>query len=131
MLHFLFSTQVEMSITVSGNCFIYHVRALWSGASREPTADFNAKLFTVRKIKVNTVKFHDRLCALVFDEMSVKEFLQFSENNDKIEGFEDLGNGDTKRFGSKYDFVFMLMSLYSNLLHILNVKCKTTRDDTR
>jgi hypothetical protein len=34
-----------------------------------------------------------RDCIIMWDEMSIKEFLQYDKNRDKLEGVEDFGEG--------------------------------------
>ena len=40
----------------------------------------------------------DRLCTLVFDEVTIKEFLKYASGKDKIDGFKDLGELGSSHF---------------------------------
>lgn len=46
----------------------------------------NKELFVNLKRVVNTLKPLDRYCSLIFDEMSIMPFLQYSETSDRILG---------------------------------------------
>ena len=74
---------------------------------------FNTKLFDALKVKSQSMAPADRLCALVFDEMSIKEFLQYESSSDRIEGFEDFGEVGTSAFVANHALVFMVRGLYS------------------
>jgi hypothetical protein len=39
----------------------------------------------------------DRDCIITWDEMSIKEFLQYDKNKDKLEGVEDFGEGQGEK----------------------------------
>jgi hypothetical protein len=56
-------------------------------------------------------KDEDRLCALLFDEMDIKECLYCDIGSDRIIGFEDLGDNCGEQFANKV-LVFMLQGLY-------------------
>ncbi|XP_044756674.1 uncharacterized protein LOC123315151 isoform X1 [Coccinella septempunctata] len=57
---------------------------------------------------------HQRCCALLFDEMDIKEGVQYDMGEDKILGFEDFGDTNfSKRLATKA-LVFMLVGLGKN-----------------
>jgi hypothetical protein len=56
-------------------------------------------------------KNEDRLCALLFDEMDIKECLYCDIGSDRIIGLEDLGDNCGEQFANKV-LVFMLQGLY-------------------
>ena len=51
--------------------------------------------------------------ALLFDEMSIKEFVQYRSATDRVEGFENLGEVGTSHFVANHALVFMVRGLYS------------------
>jgi hypothetical protein len=56
-------------------------------------------------------KNEDRLCALLFDEMDIKECLYYDIGSDRIIGFENLGDNCGEQFANKV-LVFMLQGLH-------------------
>jgi hypothetical protein len=56
------------------------------------TAGINAHVFGVIQHSVQIMSDKDRYCALMFDEMSIRENVLFNQKFDCIEGFEDLGS---------------------------------------
>ena len=52
--------------------------------------DINAHVFSVLNDNVQTMSDKDRVCCLMFDEISVRRPLHFNQRTDCIEGFEDL-----------------------------------------
>lgn len=64
-------------------------------------------------MKVATMKEQDRLCALIFDEMSIRNFLSYNKHGDFIEGFEDLGVGGTSQYVANHALAFMVRGLSS------------------
>jgi hypothetical protein len=51
------------------------------------------------------------LCALLFDEMEIKECLYYDIGSDRIIGFEDLGDNCEEQFVNQV-LVFMLQGLH-------------------
>jgi hypothetical protein len=50
----------------------------------------------------------EKYCSIIFDEMKIKSFLEYSKYLDMVEGFEDLGHrGRTKKLASQA-MVFMI-----------------------
>lgn len=74
---------------------------------------FSAKLFWQIQQKVTTWSESERACVICFDEMSLKETMDYNKSLDFIEGFEDLGHlGRTPR-KARYALVFLARGLYS------------------
>ena len=44
------------------------------------------------KIKMGAVSEQSKLCAVVFDETSLKESVNYNVNKDELEGMEDFGH---------------------------------------
>ncbi len=53
---------------------------------------FNKQVFDALKIKVDTFDKKDKVCALIFDEMSLKTFVVYNPQGDFIEGLENYGD---------------------------------------
>ena len=74
---------------------------------------FNTKILNAMEVKAKTMSSQDRLCALVLDEMSIKEFAQYDRTHDTIEGFVDLGESGRGRYLANHALVFMLRGLHA------------------
>ncbi|KAK9728642.1 THAP domain [Popillia japonica] len=66
------------------------------------------------KLKVDTMSLKTKECVLLFDEMAIKQCLEFSKNKGIIEGLEDLGELGRKPYLAKQALVFMVRGIYSN-----------------
>lgn len=63
-------------------------------------------------LKVGTMTRNEKYCVLLFDEMALKKFLEYSKAMDFIEGFEDLGHlGRTNKF-AKEALVFFVRGMF-------------------
>ena len=71
----------------------------------------NAHVFSILKDTVQTMSVKDRMCCLMFDEMSIREHLHFNQKIDCIEGFEDLGRHGRTSNIANHALVFMLRGL--------------------
>lgn len=74
----------------------------------------NNRLLKVVKIKVETMTSKQKECALLFDEMAIKQFLEYNKFTDVIEGVQDLGELGRGPGLAKQALVIMLRGLYSN-----------------
>ena len=69
-------------------------------------------LFNLRK-KVQGLHEKEKQCVLVFDEMSIKQCVNYNKQFEEIEGFENFGiNGKTK-FVANHALVFIVRGIYS------------------
>lgn len=57
------------------------------------------------------MNLQDKVCVLLFDEISISPNLIYKKNSDYIEGFEDLGDGLRKPIIADHACVFMLRGL--------------------
>lgn len=74
----------------------------------------NNNLFNQIKVKSQTMEALERKCVITFDEMCIKQFLEYNKYLDIIEGFEDYGHlGRTKKF-AKHALVFMARGIFSS-----------------
>jgi hypothetical protein len=74
---------------------------------------FNNRLMSQLKMKVSTMKEDQKACTIMFDEMSIKEGLEYSAQYDLIEGFQDIGCFGRSPIVGKEACVFMARGLYS------------------
>ncbi|KAF0755135.1 Transposable element P transposase [Aphis craccivora] len=65
-----------------------------------------------RKFEFKTYK--DKVCNVCFDEISNKEFLEYSKDFDFIEGFEDLGRLGRSNKTANTALVFMDRGVYTS-----------------
>lgn len=71
----------------------------WIGNSKF-CPGFNSLWLKQIKNKLNTMSNEEKYCVIVFDEMKIKSFLEYSKYLDMVEGYEDLGHkGRTKKNG--------------------------------
>lgn len=57
------------------------------------------------------MKFKDKLCVLMFDEMSIRQGLYFNKKTGRVEGVEDLGHLGRSEKPATHSLVFMLKGL--------------------
>ena len=50
---------------------------------------FSDSIISALEIKTQTIKLDAKLCAIVMDEMAIKESLLYNAGRDEVEGFED------------------------------------------
>ena len=73
----------------------------------------NKTLQRLLKLKAEAMEENERECVLCFDEMAIKQSLEYSKGKDKIEGFEDLGHFGRTDNPATEVLVFCLRGLYS------------------
>ena len=74
-------------------------------------AGFHQSILNGLKIKSASMSERSKLCAVVFDEMTIKEYLEYNAGLDKVEGLEDLGDLGQSRYIANHASVFMLRGL--------------------
>lgn len=74
----------------------------------------NQKLFQQIKLKMDIMEPFERKCTITFDEMSIKEHLEYNKFIDLIEGFEDYGEFGRSKKCAKYVLVFMARGILSS-----------------
>ncbi|CAM4574539.1 unnamed protein product [Leuciscus chuanchicus] len=72
---------------------------------------FNNTVLATMKKAMETNKPIDKLCAIITDEMSLKEALHYDEAADRVEGFEDFGRGQRTPYVANYASAFMVRGL--------------------
>ena len=72
---------------------------------------FSPKFLSVFKQKVDKMAEKDRVCALVFDEMSLKEAVTYDRTRDVVEGYEDLGSCGRSVYVANHACMFMARGL--------------------
>lgn len=73
---------------------------------------FSRTVIEELRTKTSTMNNLEKYCTLVFDEISIKQFLEYNKKYDFIEGLEDFGDKRTKRFGTHIS-LFMVRGIYS------------------
>jgi len=73
----------------------------------------NTALFKQLKTKVDVMSSQEKYCTLVFDEMKIKNFLEYNKYLDLVEGYEDLGSKGRSNQLAGQAMVFMIRGLYS------------------
>jgi len=58
-----------------------------------------------------TLDYADLDCVLMWDEMSIKEFLQYDKHQDALEGIEDFGKGRVGKRAATEVLVFMISGI--------------------
>ncbi|KAF0704226.1 Transposable element P transposase, partial [Aphis craccivora] len=84
----------------------------WIGASKFKPG-FNSGLFKQIKMKVDSMTHEETFCTLIFDEMKIKRFLEYSKVLDAVEGYEDLGTFGRSSAMASQAMVFMIRGIYS------------------
>jgi len=65
-------------------------------------------------MKADTMDEKERYCTLVFDEMKIKHFLEYSKYLDLVEGYEDLGPLGRSNKLADQAMVFLIRGLYAS-----------------
>lgn len=73
----------------------------------------NKIIFEKLKDTVSKMNSEDRVCSLIFDEMSVTPHIYYDKSRDEIIGFENLGTYKTHKFADHVT-VFMIKGLRKN-----------------
>lgn len=75
-------------------------------------AGINKKIFQHLKKTVNKIKNPlDKYCTVIFDEISLSAGLQYVPHQDRVIGFEDLGNNKTKSLFADKALTFMVRGI--------------------
>ncbi|KAL4135438.1 hypothetical protein QTP88_007047 [Uroleucon formosanum] len=85
------------------------IRRLISSYKYKP--GLNANILKQLTLKFGSMSDEEKYCTLVFDEMKIKKFLEYSKYLDVVEGYEDLG---TKRCSNALAMVFLIRGMYSS-----------------
>ena len=72
---------------------------------------FNENFLCAFQHKVEAMTEQSKVCALVVDEMSIKECTTYDSRRDEIEGLEDFGSAGRSRFVANHATVFMVRGL--------------------
>ena len=101
---------------------------------------FNENILQALKLQVSSMPSTSSLCAIVFDEMSIKESVNYNKERDEVEGLEDFGSGGKSQYIANHATVFLVRGLIakwkqplgyflssgpieSNMLHSLMLEC--------
>ncbi|KAL4126306.1 hypothetical protein QTP88_010528 [Uroleucon formosanum] len=84
----------------------------WIGESKF-LPGFNGYFFDHVQKKFEHQNYKDKACSIGFDEMYIKEFLEYSKQYDFIEGFQDLGTYGRMNKSANCVLVFLASGIYS------------------
>jgi len=85
----------------------------WVGNSKCKPG-FSPGIFKQLKKKANILSEQERYCTLIFDEMKIKNYLEYSKFVDMVEGFENLGPLGRSNKLAGQAMVFIIRGLYSS-----------------
>jgi len=72
---------------------------------------FTSAVFDTLSLKVKGFSDASKQCAIIMDEMSIKESLNYNSGADMVEGFEDFGNMGRTKFISNHAIAFLVRGL--------------------
>ena len=84
----------------------------WIGQSKF-LPGFSKLFFSHIQKKFESSDYKEKACTVCFDEMYIKEFIEYSKEFDFIEGFEDLGHYGRTNKSANCVLVFMAQGIYS------------------
>jgi len=76
--------------------------------------NFYQIIFRTYKKKFETKRYKEKACSVLFDEISIKEFLEYSKQYDFAEGFENIGKIGRENKTANTALVFMVRGIYSS-----------------
>ena len=72
---------------------------------------FHPSILTGMQEKVKNFSEKQKLCAIIFDEMSLKEAITYSPQKDRMDGSEDFGEEGTTKYVANHACVFMVRGI--------------------
>ena len=72
---------------------------------------FHQNIFDASTCKAEHMSAESKLCAILFDEMAIKEQVSYDVRNDSVCGLEDFGTGGRTRYVANHAGVFMVRGL--------------------
>lgn len=88
------------------------IRRLISSYKFKP--GLNSNILKQLTLKVGSISDEEKYCTLVFDEMKIKKFLEYSKYLDVVEGYEDLGTKRCSNALATQAMVFLIRGMYSS-----------------
>ena len=79
---------------------------------------FHENIFDALRCKAEHMSTHSKLCAILFEEMSIKERVSYDVSNDNVCGLEDFGTGGRTRYVANHAGVFMVRGLVDKQKHL-------------
>mgnify|MGYP005985093723 FL=1 len=73
---------------------------------------YNKKLFQRLQQKARTMEEKEKKCILLFDEMDIKQDLQFSKTSGEVLGFENMGEFGSRAVPAKHVLILMARGIY-------------------
>ncbi|XP_039292000.1 uncharacterized protein LOC120353222 [Nilaparvata lugens] len=84
----------------------------WISEKNSYRTGFNKDLMERIRAKARCMSSKEKSCVLMFDDMAIKQALEYSTNLDIIEGYQDIGNYGRDCHLGKQATVFMIRGLY-------------------
>jgi hypothetical protein len=87
----------------------------------------NEEIFLKLKTRIEKMKPIEKICKLMFDEMTLSTDLTYSKSDDKIVGYEDLGSLGRNKNLANHSLVFMVLLRPKNFVRHFqgtDIKCK-------
>ena len=75
---------------------------------------FSENILQALSLKVHSLPANHALCALIFDELSIKEMVSYDKERDRVEGLEDFGDHGRSAHAANHATVFMVRGLLTN-----------------
>ena len=74
---------------------------------------FNRVILKALQTKILSMPPHSELCSITFDEMALKEAVEYNKEKDEVEGLEDFGSNGRTKYVVNHATVFMARGLIS------------------
>ena len=72
---------------------------------------FNRPILKALETKISSMPAHSKLCCVIFDEMALKEIVEYNAKKDYVEGLEDFGSNGRTKYVANHATVFMARGL--------------------
>jgi len=72
---------------------------------------FNRIILKALQTKISSMPANSELCCVTFDEMALKEAVEYNEEKDYVEGVEDFGSNGRTKYVANHATVFMARGL--------------------
>ena len=72
---------------------------------------FHPNILDALKTRCASMDDKTRLCAVVYDEMAIKQHMEYNNSSDRIEGFESIASNANSKYIANHAGVFMVKGL--------------------
>jgi hypothetical protein len=108
LLHF-YRALLDLGLRLPSLCSIHN----WMKKFEFKTG-VNKQIVEFLKMKVPSMSKEDKECVLMWDEMAIKEYLEYDRNSDSLSGISDFGENNRELECANEALVFMIQGVYSN-----------------